>query len=268
MNYIKIKELCNVDFDIKGAKANNAVFPINVEIDYLNEGRQRYLIHMLTDGTRVYKTNTESFTITSGTLVFLPHGTKYYTKSLDVGKPYCKGISIIFDLEDAHKNLLPIENSTLHIRRDTHGIFLKLINKMLNCSLEEPNNILKMKSNLFRLLLEIAKEDISSPPAELEPAFEMLATRYKENLAVKEYAERCHMSESYFRKKFTAYAGRSPIQYRNELRFSEARKLYSEGHTIHEIAEELGFFDAGYFSKLYKQCNGHTLRSEVDKDIV
>ena len=71
-----------------------------------------------------------------------------------------------------------------------------------------------------------------------------------------------------FRKKFTEYTGRSPIQYRNELRFAEARRLYSEGLSINEIACELGFFDAGYFSKLYKKANGHSLKSEMDKGMI
>lgn len=268
MNYIKIKDLACIDFDVKGAKASAASFPVNIEIDYLNEGRQRYLIHILTDGTRTYKTENESTVISSGTLIFLPHGTRYYTNSLDTGKPYCKGLSIIFDLVDSNGDLLPIENNILHIRHDSQGIFMKLCNKMLKCSLESPDNILEMKSLLLRLLAEITKNEKRNPPAELAPAFELIETRYKENLSVKEYADSCHMSESYFRKKFTTFSGRSPIQYRNELRFAEARRLYSEGQTLNEIADEIGFFDAGYLSRLYKKSNGHTLKSESEKDII
>ncbi len=268
MNYIKIEDLAYVDFDIKGAKASAASFPIDIEIDYLSEGRQRYLIHMLTDGTRIYKTESETAVISSGSLIFLPHGTRYSTNSVDVGNPYCKGLSIIFDLVDSNGDLLQIENDVLHIRHDTNGIFIKLCNKMLKCTLESPDNILEMKSLLLRFLSELAKDVKKDPPAELAPAFELLTTRYKENLAVKEYADSCHMSESYFRKKFTTFAGRSPIQYRNELRFAEARRLYSEGLTLHEIAEETGFFDAGYLSRLYKKCHGRTLKSESEKDLI
>ena len=148
------------------------------------------------------------------------------------------------------------------------GIYIKLCEKMLRCTLEDPDNILEIKSYLMRLILEIIRDVKAQIPEELAPAFELISSRYKENLTVKEYADSCHMSESYFRKKFTELTGRSPIQYRNELRFAEARKLYSDGATINEIANELGFFDAGYFSKMYKKCNGHTLRSESDKDMI
>ena len=200
--------------------------------------------------------------------MFLPHGTKYYTKALDVGKLYCKGLSVIFDLVDQDGSMIELENDRLHIRHDTRGVFSKRCEAMLKCTLEKPDNILEIKSLLLRIISEIVSDTHKIPPTELSPAFEMLRGRYKENLSVKEYADKCHMSESYFRKKFTEFTGRSPIQYRNELRFAEARRLYSQGATVNEIANELGFFDAGYFSKMYKKFNGHTLRSETDKDII
>lgn len=268
MKFIEINDLPFVDFDIKGIKASNASFSVNTEVDYLEDGRQRYLIHILTDGTRIYKTENEEITITSGTLMLLPHGTKYYTKSLDVGKPYCKGLSVIFDLVGPDGMMLSLDSRRLHVRHDSRGVYIKLLEKMLRCTLEDPDNILEIKSYLMRLILEIVRDVKGQVPDELAPAFELLEIRYKENLAVKEYADSCHMSESYFRKKFTEFTGRSPIQYRNELRFAEARRLYSEGATVNEIADELGFFDAGYFSRMYKKCNGHTIRSESDKDMI
>ena len=268
MEKIEINDLPFVDFDVRGIKASNAAFCVNTEVDYMVEGRQRYLIHILTDGTRTYITENESVTVSSGTLMFLPHGTRYYTKALDVGQPYCKGLSVIFDLVGNDGGMIELENDTLHIRHDARGVCAKRCEAMLRCTLENPDNILEIKSLLLRLISEIINEKKSVPPAELAPAFEMLTTRYKENLAVGDYAERCHMSESYFRKKFTEFTGRSPIQYRNELRFAEARRLYSEGATVNEIANELGFFDAGYFSKMYKKFNGHTIRSESDKDMI
>ena len=268
LKYIGIKALSLTDFDVKGVKASTGAFPIGIENDYLSEGRQRYLIHLLTDGTRIYKTASETATISSGTLVLLPHGTKYYTVSVDAGKPSCKGLSVIFDIVDECGKPIQLENTILHLRHDSRGVYSKLCLQMLKCTLEQPDNILEMKSLLLRLLSEIAKDDKRTPPPSLAPAFELLRKQYKENLPVKEYADMCHMSESYFRKKFTEFTGKSPIQYRNELRFAEARRLYSEGATVSEIATELGFFDVGYFSKMYKKSNGRPLRDETEKDMI
>jgi len=268
LNKIKISDLQFVDFDVKGIKGSIANFPTNIETDYLNEGRQRFLIHLLTDGTRIYSTDKERLTVTSGMILFLPNGMKYHTKPVDLGEHLCKGLSVIFDMVDSDGKELLIDNDTIHAWQDHQDKYKELCVKILKCTLREPDNILKIKSLLLRLLTELTRENKVTPPQELIPAFECISSRFKENLPVKVYADKCHMSESYFRKRFTEYAGRSPIQYRNELRFAEARRLYSEGLSINEIACELGFFDAGYFSKLYKKANGHSLKSEMDKGMI
>lgn len=268
MNYINIKDLARVDFDVKGVKASSYAFPINIENDYLAEGRQRHLIHIITDGTRIYKTKDEAVTVCSGSLMFLPHGTKYHTVSVGEGNQTCKGISVIFDTVDSSGQPLMLENSHLHVRRDKRGSLIKLCEKMLKCTLDEPDNVLLMKSYLLRLLIEISNDSISNPPPALVPALEMITSRYKENLSVKQYADACLMSESYFRKLFSEHTGRSPIRYRNELRFADARRLFSEGASVREIADELGFFDASYFSRLYKKCNGHSLSDEKEPELI
>ncbi|MBP3376067.1 MAG: helix-turn-helix transcriptional regulator [Clostridia bacterium] len=268
MKKISIKDLKFVDFDVKGVKGSIANFPINIETDYLSEGRQRYLLHMLTDGTRIYRTDKECITVSTGTIVFLPDGMRYHTSPVDVGEKMCKGLSVIFDMIDSDGNSIDLNDGMIHTWQDHREVFKELCTKILNCTLNEPDNILKIKSLLLRLIIELTRENGGQPPEELVPALEFISATYKENLPVKQYADKCHMSESYFRKRFTEYAGRSPIQYRNELRFAEARRLYSEGASINTIACELGFFDAGYFSKLYKKCNGHSLRSEMNKDMI
>lgn len=263
-----INDLKFVDFDVKGVKGSIANFPINTETNYLSEGRQRYLLHMLTDGTRIYKTEKECITVSSGTIVFLPNGMKYLTSPVDVGEKTCKGLSVIFDMVDSDGNFVELDDGFIHTWQDHREVFKELCTRILKCTLNEPDNILKIKSLLLRLLIELTRENSGQPPQELVPALEFISATYKENLPVKQYADKCHMSESYFRKKFTEYMGRSPIEYRNELRFAEARRLYSEGESINEIACELGFFDAGYFSKLYKKYNGHSLKNEMNMDMI
>ena len=71
------------------------------------------------------------------------------------------------------------------------------------------------------------------------------------------------MSESYFRKKFQLVTGLSPISYRNSLRFAEAKKLYREGLTMKAIAEQLGFCDEHYLSKIYIRENGTNLKEDA-----
>ena len=87
---------------------------------------------------------------------------------------------------------------------------------------------------------------------------------YKENLPIKAYAEKCNLSESYFRKKFSDILGKSPVEYRNELRFTEARRLYRRNYSTEEIAEALGFCDSRYMLKLYRRHTGKSLKKDAE----
>ena len=96
----------------------------------------------------------------------------------------------------------------------------------------------------------------------IKAAVEFINKHYKENLSIKLYADECNLSESYFRKKFREYFGKSPIDYRNQLRFAEAKRLYQNNYTTQEIAENLGFYDSGYMLKLYKRKMNRTLKAD------
>ncbi len=74
---------------------------------------------------------------------------------------------------------------------------------------------------------------------------------------VSELAELCHVSEAYFRRLFTRYAGMGPAQYRNRCRMEYAKKLLvSRTCNVSEAAERLGYEDVGYFCRAFKQYTG------------
>ena len=80
-----------------------------------------------------------------------------------------------------------------------------------------------------------------------------------ENYSVKEIAKRCAICESGLRKLFKSTYGISPIEYKQKIKINKA-KLLLEGSTlsIAEISEQLGFYDAAYFTKAFKHHAGCT----------
>ncbi len=270
MDYVKINDLSHIDFDVRNIAVGQFDFPSRIENDYLEKGRQRNLIHFITSGNRLYKTEAESFTVPSGTVLFIPDGTKYLTRALHTKDGGCSGIGISFDIVDGCGKEIILEKGVFHDWRDYHNLFSGLFEEAVKCSEEAPRNILRMKSILLRLLCRMVSNSGQNGLTKniIAPALTFIAQHYKENLSVKTYAEQCNMSESYFRKKFVEYTGKSPIDYRNELRFAEARRMYADGYTVQEIAAALGFFDAGYFAKIYKKANGRSIRNEKNNYIV
>ena len=98
----------------------------------------------------------------------------------------------------------------------------------------------------------------------IKPALEYIKKHFTENTHISVYAEECHISESYLRKKFSEVLGMSPVEYRNELRFSEAKNLYRSALTLQEISDRLGFYDVSYFSRIYKKAMGDSLKNTFD----
>ena len=215
-------------------------------------------------------TGEHRFTVPAGTVIFIPEGTKYLTRALSNHDCVCSGIGICFDLYGPDGSKLALEQGVNHEWSDYHNLFIKLFMDISQCCRESSYYVLRTKSLMFQLLSRLTFDSGASQLTRniIAPALTFIAGHYRENLPVKAYAEVCNMSESYFRKKFIEYTGMTPIEYRNQLRFSEARRMYADGRSIQYIASALGFADASYFTKLYKRYNKDPLSIYQNIDIV
>lgn len=71
------------------------------------------------------------------------------------------------------------------------------------------------------------------------------------------WAKKAGLSESRFRLLFHKLTGCSVTRYQNRLRIQAAQDLLASGHySVGEVAEELGFRDIYYFSRLFKRFTG------------
>ena len=120
-------------------------------------------------------------------------------------------------------------------------------------------------SCLYGLLWQI-DESYSKIPAKykkLQAALSEITEYWNKNESVSYYAELCNMSEVNFRRLFKEYTGLSPIDYRNNLRLSNARnKLQSGEYNVSEVAELCGFSNLSFFIRLYKKKYGYTPKKE------
>lgn len=120
-------------------------------------------------------------------------------------------------------------------------------------------------SCLYSLLWQI-DESYSKIPAKfknLKAALSEINEHWNEPRSVAYYADLCNMSEVNFRRLFKEYTGLSPIDYRNDLRLSNARnKLQSGEYSVSEAAELCGFSNLSFFIRLYKKKYGHTPKKE------
>ena len=120
-------------------------------------------------------------------------------------------------------------------------------------------------SHLYQFLWEIDKSHTKLAPKykSLQPALTEIIKFRSENKKVSYYADLCNLSEPYFRKLFCEYTGMSPVDYRNDLRLTDAKnKLQSGDYNVSDAAYASGFTNLSFFIRLYKKKYGHTPKNE------
>ena len=91
----------------------------------------------------------------------------------------------------------------------------------------------------------------------IEPAVIMLRDDYRKNFSGDSLAHACSLNRDYFCRVFKKAMGKTPIEYQNECRIRMADLLLKQGNmTIKEIAQNVGFEDVSYFSRVYKKIKG------------
>ena len=118
----------------------------------------------------------------------------------------------------------------------------------------------EVSSGVYKLLALVCQKQKSRTTkhkfARIRLGIELLEG--ENDLSVSEIAERCGVSECYFRRLFQAYSGESPMRFRQRVRIERAKQLLlsDEHYSIGEIASELHFLDVYHFSKTFKKFCG------------
>lgn len=198
----------------------------------------------------------ERVELCQGELIFIPKGCSY------IGN-YLEDDTIIRIVQfDILKGELP-ECFSTPVKID-----LPDAEKLMNVFFDAPDtrvNGFYYMSRLYELLWRVIG-GISPTPMKykrLEYAVDELRAKYFENLPVAYYSALCDMSEVNFRRLFGEYMGKSPIEYRNDLRLEAAKaRILSGEYNVSEAAESVGFSNLSFFIKLYKRKFGHTPKRE------
>jgi DNA-binding response OmpR family regulator/two-component sensor histidine kinase len=81
----------------------------------------------------------------------------------------------------------------------------------------------------------------------------------KSSFQIESISKETGLGRTNFFKKLKSLTGLAPIEFVNEIRLNKAAVLIESGaHTISEVAYKVGFNDAGYFTKCFKEKFGCT----------
>ena len=81
-----------------------------------------------------------------------------------------------------------------------------------------------------------------------------IAEHYREASPVTAMVRLSGLAERSFKRRFQEATGMSPLEYVHTLRLEEAKQMLEAGdQSIEAIANEIGYEDAGFFSRLFRR---------------
>jgi len=210
--------------------------------------RDSYGLSLCLEGRLTYYHKGESFVSDPNHVVFLPKGENYTIKGEKTGtfpvinflcdEVFCDTIVSI-----------PIKSVEPYLTDFKTIKTLFLFEKKR----------LKIMSVFYNMLQGISSELRNSYGVLLRAMKHLEENCFRADLSITELANKCNMSEVYFRKLFLAQMGVSPKQYILDIRIEKAKQLLSDGMLkVGAVAEKCGFTNQYHFSRIFRQKTGLT----------
>lgn len=154
---------------------------------------------------------------------------------------------------------------------DYRNIFRTMINEL---QMRKANYAEMLEMYLRQLFIMLHRYFITSDKSknvraleEIDKATLYFNEHYSENICIDEYAQKHHVSISWFIRNFRQYTGYTPMQYILSKRIYNAEILLQDStYNITEIAEIIGYDNPLYFSRIFKKTKGLS-PSEYRKNI-
>ncbi|MBQ8345072.1 MAG: helix-turn-helix transcriptional regulator [Clostridia bacterium] len=253
-------DLQEAGFTVENIDIQNVSRPQNYRVCFRN-GRMKHGLIYTVSGQMCYVFHTgekTSLFVNGGELVFIPKGCVYTGVYLEENTE----IKIIqFDIASG---VLPDDLSApVKLEIPDAGELVEAFFEPMKH--HTSHHTFYYLSCFYRLLWQIdeCRQYVPKKYKKLQPALSEMTEYSYQNQTVSYYAELCNISEVSFRRLFREYTGMSPIEYRNDIRLTNARnKLQSGEYNVSEVAELCGFSNLSFFIRLYKKRYGYTPKKE------
>lgn len=263
MKIFSFSELCYSNFDFDIIDIFPEIWLHGKEFSlYKNKARPCSALFFVCSDLEVsffLSDGTPEITVKNGDVVFIPKGICYYVRVAgECGKKIdTYTVNLHFFDEDRVEFLLKERISLLTGFRDNrHEIRLK---KLCDAFHRERRNSAKIKGEFF-LLLDLMETSASKNDGffySIRKGAEAFCEEWNKNEKIEKYALMSGVSVTYFYRCFRKWSGKSPVEYRNMLRLSNAESLLrSTDMKIQKISETIGFDDPFYFCRLFREVYG------------
>ncbi|HOP73454.1 MAG TPA: AraC family transcriptional regulator [Bacillota bacterium] len=226
----------------------------------------------LYSGERSFFINDRTFKIQAGDLCLIHPNVLHRATSED--SPECEGILLYFHESFLSPNqplgeLLSIDDVYVTLPIYERTVVEELFQKMLHdFETHESGFTLNLQGLTLQLLVLLGRcvkkhqtEQIHYPSPMHQKVSEIaryINHHYQEDLSLESLAHQFYISPSYLSKIFKRVTNFTFIEYLNNVRVKEAKRLLMEtSKKVVEIAEEVGFGSITHFGRVFKEITGN-----------
>lgn len=233
----------------------------------------------ITSGNVHIQIGAEYIDAKAGDFLYIPHGLVYRVDAVD-GKASVRGI--MFDVGIIEANMVNYETEILYmfyiqaenkikIFSEEHPMH-KVLKRCMSESYEEymAKDVcykLSIRANIYLSMTSLlryycgSKNDserlVYRNVLRLRPIMDYISENYAEKIYIEELSDMIMVSPDYFTKMFKDSIGKTPVEYINGIRVNRSMQMLIGGEeSVAGIAEKIGFCNANYFHKIFKQYMG------------
>lgn len=263
MKTISVHELCYSDIDFQIAD----IFPENwlqrKEFSlYKTKPRPCSALFFVCSDIEIFffqADGTPGITARNGDVVFIPQGIRYYVRVFGVTGEKIDTYTINLHIYDELRNELFLNDRITLLTQYKDNQLEISLKKLSHTFHQEKRNLAKTKGEFF-LLLDLIRSSLTQNDEFYYPirkGAEAFCQEWNKNEKIEKYAQMSGVSVTYFYRCFKKWAGKSPVEYRNILRLSNAESLLRcTDIKIQEISEMIGYTDPYYFCRLFTEEYG------------
>ena len=258
---IKLHELYYLDFDISDSFAMRQKWKLNALFNR-SEPRRRTGIIYLNSCVGIYTDQSgNKFIAPEKSIVCLPESSIYTCLNFDCAETINDAIMVEFNITIGN-TAVTLGNKPFIINDVNIPIAAELFNETVQSYESSLPSSLEIKSSIYRLLSHICKERVQKRQKRFQPintGIELIESNPLSDISIEEIAHSCNVSPCYFRRLFKEYSGKSPLEYRINLKLNMAKRMLENGEsTLEYISEALNFESTSYFCRIFKKKFGIT----------
>ena len=222
---------------------------------------------------------TEYIDAECGDFLYIPHGLVF---RIEAYEGYAAIRGMMFDVSIIEANMVSYETEILYmfyvqsennikIFSETHPVH-RILKRCMSESYEEymAKDVcykLSVRANIYLSMTALLRYYCGSKNESeriayhnvlrLRPVINYIAEHFEEKIYIEKLSDIIMVSPDYFTKMFKDSIGKTPVEYINGIRVNRSMKmLLSSDDSVSAIAEKIGFCNANYFNKIFKQYMG------------